>query len=989
MTRTPVAIIVAAAISAGLFSAAATPPLRAADLTNILTGYTISSWSEKDGLPSSVTWAVAQDLDGYLWVATGAGLVRFDGVRFTAADLITTTSMRPGPVRAAVVSRDGSLWAGHGDEGGITRIRDGHVRYYGAGSGLPKGTITILYEDPAGTIWAGSNYGLFRLSGEQWTKIDGLPAAPVFAVYVDRRADLCIGTAAGLFLRRDSEGPFERIEPAFGAVRGVAEDANGTLWASDPLGGFRRLHGPRETWRPIAEGRGSRMLHDTKGNLWVGTRGQGLWRLRVDAWDARQDIETSTARTGLSNDGIESLLEDREGNIWAATADGLNRLTPHKVAQVTDLGIVSAVDGAPDGSLWVGTADALIRFSDGRPDGRRELVELAGGPLAAMHVDRLGTVWAATSRELLRVERGQPSVVPVGRRHAPLQIAAIASDRRGAVWLYDLHQGLLRWRDGAADRMELPPEIRGARVNAMDEDAKGRMWLALDDGRVAIVDGPRSIHVYGAADGLRAGVYRAVHEGRDGVLWLGGTSGLSKVVDGRGTTLAQAGRLPAASITAIAEDEEGSLWLALESWGAARIARSELDKAFADPAYEFRYTRYDRSDGFAGTPHFTGSRTAARAADGRLWFVSGRGLTVVDPLTLRQNAIEPAAVRIERVTADGVRVDASAAGALPSAAARVDIEYTVLNLTSPLRTRFRYRLEGFDAGWIDAGTRRQAFYTNLPPRAYEFHVMATTDDGAWHERAAAWSFAIRPAFYQTVWFAAACVAVLVAAVGGAWRLHLRRVRRRFALLLGERARVSREIHDTLLQSMVGVALQFDVISNDPGVSSPRMKAQLVRMRKDIEEYIREARQSIWDLRSPKLQKSGLVEALREAGAHAASESNVRFALSVIGSPRPCPARVEEHLLRIGREAVTNAVRHSRAGHVRMDLEYGASLLRLRVTDDGCGFDPSRAFVERGGHYGLLSMKERAEDVGGSLKVERAAGRGTSVEAIVPAPAVPL
>jgi signal transduction histidine kinase len=248
---------------------------------------------------------------------------------------------------------------------------------------------------------------------------------------------------------------------------------------------------------------------------------------------------------------------------------------------------------------------------------------------------------------------------------------------------------------------------------------------------------------------------------------------------------------------------------------------------------------------------------------------------------------------------------------LPPRTARLEIDYTVLNLTSPLKTRFRYRLEGFDADWIDADTRRQAFYTNLSPGQYRFRVVANNDEGTWAEPGAVWAFTIRPMFYETSWFVGASLASIVLAVLAAWRIRTRQLRKQFSLLLGERARLSREIHDTLLQSLVGVALQFDVIANDPHATPASTKARLVRMRKEVEEYIREARQSIWDLRSPKLQRLDLPAALREAGERAAGDV-LGFTFTVRGTPHRCAANIEEQLLRIGQEAVMNASRHAHA-----------------------------------------------------------------------------
>jgi signal transduction histidine kinase len=315
----------------------------------------------------------------------------------------------------------------------------------------------------------------------------------------------------------------------------------------------------------------------------------------------------------------------------------------------------------------------------------------------------------------------------------------------------------------------------------------------------------------------------------------------------------------------------------------------------------------------------------------------------------------------------------------------LQIDYTVPELTAPRRTRFRYRLEGFDIDWIAAGRQRQAIYTNLPPGRYRFVVEARTDDDPWQQPAAFWEFSVQPAFYQSGWFLALCAGTVIAAGWMAWRIRVRQVRKQFAMLLGERVRLSREIHDTLLQSLVGVALQCDALANDPEPTPLSSHAGLVRLRRQVEEYIRECRQSLWDLRSPTLAKHDLVTALRTAGERATLAAGITLDVSVDGTPRRCSPRVEEQLLRIGQEAVTNAARHARATRVGLQLTYESDAITLHVLDNGCGFDPADPLHQLQGHCGLISMRERAETVGGTCRITSQAGAGTSISILIPLP----
>lgn len=964
---------------------------RATDLRNVLTGYTVTSWSQKDGLPAGIVYALAQDNDGYLWVATDDGPYRFDGARFSPWLQLSDEALPSKAARALRVDKDGALWVGYGGSGGVSRLRDGRAHNFGEREGLPQSAVSSLVEDADGLLWAGTGVGLFYFRDGRWQKFPsdrGLPDQSVFtATFLDRRNQMYVGNAIGFYRYRDIDQRFERVEATTDITRAIAEDALGNLLVTDEVAGFRRVGARPAPTDQTERGRGRQLLRDRRGNLWVGTSGQGLWRVRFDAEGGVSFTERATALSGLLADGIVALLEDREGNIWSGTIEGLNRLTPHKVAQVTEIGLVAGVEAGPDGAILVGTVDELLHFGNSSTRRSEQRVAMHRARLRSLHTDEKGTTWVGTTQGLSRLVRGQLVPVPVGNaEEMPRQVDTITSDGNGGVWLFDIARGLLRYTGGGFRAVSLPASSARARVVATYTDTTGRAWFAFSDGQVAMSDGDE-IRVLGPADGVDGGVYQAIYEDSQHAIWLGGTAGLTRYADQRFVTIRQGNGFPVNNLTAIVEDDASYLWMG-SGVGILRIHRDECNRAAADPTYQVQYRLYDRSDGLAGLPFvYSTNRRAIRARDGGLWFVTARGLTVIDPRELRtDDAAQP--VRIEGIFADGVRVPtlASMAGAarLPAGTSRVEIEFTALNLTSPLKQQFRYRLEGFDPDWISAGTRRQAFYTNLPPRDYRFRVMSGGVDGSWRGAGESWAFAIEPMFYQTRWFMVLSIGLLVAAVGGAWRLHVGQVRKQFALLIGERVRLSREIHDTLLQSLVGIALQFDALANEPDATTDGHKDRFVRMRKQVEEYIREARQSIWDLRSPKLQTRDLATALRESGERAAAQAGVAFSLNVSGAPRRLPAKIEEQLLRIGQEAVVNAVRHARAEQVSVELAYDPSRLVLRVDDDGRGFEPTHTLPQNGnGHYGLTSMRERAEQVGGRLRVTSAPGRGTHIEATVP------
>ena len=432
-------------------------------------------------------------------------------------------------------------------------------------------------------------------------------------------------------------------------------------------------------------------------------------------------------------------------------------------------------------------------------------------------------------------------------------------------------------------------------------------------------------------------------------------------------------------VGAIVDDDEGNLWLNIDT-GLLRLSRVEFSKVLADPGHRPEYRIYDASEGLGGAAIV--NVRAARASNGTLWFVRGGGLTVVDPRTLDTSMpSRKRSIRIDGALADDLELPGTGDVSVPAGTRALQIAYSALELTSPQRLRFRYHLDGFDVGWTEAGTRRQAFYTNLPPREYTFRVEAQIDGEASVD-SATWRFTLRPMFYQTAWFYGASAGVLLIALWAAWRVRLRVVQHEFAMVLGERTRLSREIHDTLLQSLVGLTLQINKVARNVVASPTEAAQQLVRMRKQVEAYIRDARTSIWDLRSPTLETRDLSTALRELGERVASENAISFSSVVVGQQRRVSPKVENHLLRIGQEAITNAVRHGSPGRIELELRFDDRLLSLRVKDDGCGFVVEQ--IDRhNGHYGLTSMRERALEIGGEFKVSSGSGAGTEVLALVP------
>lgn len=935
------------------------------------------SWTSEHGLRGNQVWAILQDPAGYLWLGTNEGLVRFDGGGFQVWRDVGGVPLPGGSVRALSLAADGSMWMGFGGTGSVSRVFKGRLTNYSNDDGLPGSNVLAVLADRSGLAWAGSLVGLFRLSAGAWTLVpasEGLPAARVSALFEDRLGRFWVASESGVYRRAAGAARFERLADV--SVADFCEDETGRVWAVGE-GGLVDLDHPAAPRQP--ELAGTRLLHGRDGALWVGTLGGGL--LQVEASSAPRILRRYQGESVLTSDLVRAILEDREGNLWVGTQSGLNRLSEGVVTMLTAPlreRLVRAVTIADDGALWIGTSNGLDRVSStgtrtyGVGDG------LPSASIRALYNDSRGGLWVATSSGVVRVARD--GFVPVaGSDRAVSQTLAMSADRQGDIWVGDLSAGLVRFRDGAATVM-MDANLGRKPPFTVYSDTRGRIWAGFFDGTIVRYEGDRA-QVFGAGEGFVGGMVTSLHEEPPGTLWVGSSKGLSRYRDGTFDRATWANGLPGNVIGAIVPDGLGHLWLG-SSAGIVRVAIADVERAFADPAFRIPHVLYDASDGLRGDPISFGAPTAAHAKDGTVWFVTSDGLAMLDVRRAAKGRMPPP-VLIEEVLADNRAIDVAGADALPPGTGHLQINYAGLSLRAPEKVRFHYLMEGFDDRWVEAGTRRQAFYTNLPPGRYRFRVKAE-NDGVASESEAVWAFAIAPAFYQTRWFPLLLVVAGATAATMVWRLRVRQVRSQYSLILVERSRMAREIHDTLLQSLLGVMLRLGELEQTIEGSTELARQQLGRLRQQLEFYIREARQSIRDLRSPILQSRDLVTALRETGERLTA-GRVAFACDASGPARRAPARVEEHVLRIAQEAVSNALRHAAPSTIAVHLTYTADSLALRVADDGSGFDPEALLAESDAHWGITSMQERAAQIEGRFRLLSQPGQGTAVELLVPLP----
>ena len=947
----------------------------AADLGSATVDYSLESWDERQGLPSGRIWAITQDSSGYLWLGTENGLVRFDGVRFTRWTDIGEEAV----VFALASTRDGSLWIGLA-ESGVVRIVDGRIERYGRSSGIGDGPVQFLFEDRQGVLWAGDRAGVHRFARAGWERLNiesGLIGGAALDAHEDRAGSLWISTASGIYRKDPGASRFRHIR----AERPLdfSEDPSGILWITDPRRGFSIIdsQGPTD---PVPAGSGAAIVHDRHGTMWVGTQGQGLWRIHQSASTGTTALQIAVAE-GLSSNVVRSVFEDRDGNVWVGTESALHRFTRRKANSLTDIGFTWAAQSAGGKQLWIATGDGLVEVSGSR---RRRYGVQDGLPsdfVRALTTDVNGRLWVATDRGVAsRLDDGRFEALPIAERLP--SVISIAADSRGRLWICDRQRGAFLWADGQLTPIIRPTGVAGvAQFVLIDRD--DQVWIGYPGVVVSVQapDGSLQLHNLGAAIGS---IVTAAYQSTDGAIWLGGIRGLGRIRGNTVEAISQPDVLPGFGVFSITQDLEGSLWLGISS-GVLNLRVSDFERAARDPQSGLRYRFFDASDGIVGVPVRVAFPGAARLDDDTLWFTTSRGITVLSPREMDDNQSSPV-VRIETAQANDRAVSVETGSALRPGTSTLRIGFTAPNLTSPFKERFRYRLVGVDNQWIDAGTRREAFYANLRSGSYRFEVGRLTSEPAPDTSFAVWTFSIQPQFYETWWFLSICLVLLTMLGWGAWQVRVRQLRRQFALVLAERARMSREIHDTVVQELLGISFHFEELAASLGVASKPVEGQIARLKRYLEAAVVEAREVVWELRSPSGEESTLPRRIREASHRAFTRRAASVEFALLGTPRPADAATERHLFRIAQEALGNAARYAEATEVIVTLEYLNDSIHLEVRDNGRGLPFDENGPEPVGHYGFTIMRERSEQIGAQFRVESAPHQGTRIEVNVPVPA---
>ncbi len=738
--------------------------------------YRLDAWQPEQGLPWGSVGPILQTSDGYLWIGGYEGLARFDGVRFEVFDKTTTPALGDNNVFALAEADDGSLWIGT-DGAGVVRRSGGDFTGYSTGDGLAQDRVTDLLAARDGGVWVATRGGLSRIRDdgvEAWLAGEELPDQRLWVLEEDAGGSLWIGTDEALLEMRDGNFVHQPLEGCADCGASALHRArDGGLWVGTYGGHLARYEAGGEVahWR-LPEADVMALREDAGGNLWIATYGSGLFRLQAG------ELTPLTEAEGLTSDTIWSLEEDAEGSLWMGTeGGGLLRLRDTAVTPVTTR------DGLPHervwvvhadraGRLWAGTDSGLAMWQNGELKTFGAGDGLAGDGVSAFYDRPDGSLWIGTYRGLNLWRDGRIHAAPP---HEEIPIAAIHEDARGDLWLGTDGQGLLRVRDGEVDALTAADGLPADTVKALAAGPDGSLWIGADGGLARLRDGdPTSLT---RVEGLDGAFVRSLYVDPQGTLWIGTRgSGLFRWRTGELTAYATGDGLYSDVVYQILEDARSNLWMCSNK-GVFRVAKQQLDDVARGAADRLRSTVFATAAGMKSVEcQGEGQPAGTRTGDGRLWFPTARGLAVIDPENLNRNLVPPPVV-VERILYDGAVVDPPADGRadLPPGRRALTLDYTALSLVDPERVRFRYQLAGYDDDWVDAGTRRSAFYTNLAPGDYTFRVIASNNDGIWNRTGASVELYLRPAFYETWPFYVGCVLALGLLVRALLRWRVRRL----------------------------------------------------------------------------------------------------------------------------------------------------------------------------------------------------------------------
>ncbi|MEK7456326.1 MAG: histidine kinase [Pseudomonadota bacterium] len=950
-----------------------------------------AAWRAEDGAPANVQ-GVVQSADGFLWIASATGLYRFDGLTFERIPLEGGNGKQSLQVASVAAAPNGDVWVGY-DWGGMAVYHAGHLRP--SNPGEPSKASVYLAVTRDGAVWARApgrrGNRIVRFKGGVWEDIDERWNLPIgtgsIAMLVARDGSLYLLCPDGLRRLRQGARRFDFQPLSLGDGPTLAQDPAGRIWIAD-ADRLARVEMGKGQVGPVTALPHSemyrRLAFASDGAAWLAGAEDGVRRLSPDASGERftggQNLFGGSL--GLSSGVTLSIAGDNEDNIWIGTLLGIDRFSMRRFARSVELPLSYAFDAysAPNGETYLISNHALFRIG---PRGPERLAHIRSAETLCGNKRH---IIVATPYDLYSYKAGKVQKMPLpgpASGGAEGIIRACAFDEAGRLYLSIAHRPLYRLeKAGWRTIVPVTPATREGAYGLVPQ-ADGAMLAIFPQDQILRIEEARHAQLWSARDGGAIGFIKTATKGRYCLL-LGAQDGMGCLAGRTMRTLGAQAYPQLSNVTGIVETPQGWTWM-IALQGIIRVRTEDLAAAFERPGRPLHFQRFGAEDALRGETMMMYPRDAVADRFGKIWFFTSKGLIKIDLSSVEARRPAPGVV-IRSITANGRSYDASGPLVLPVGTRSIEIDYTATTLTDPKGTSFRYRLEGVDADWVEAGDRRQAFYTMLSPRQYRFHVVAVSSAGMPSKTMSTMDISIRPGFLQTRSFAIICVVmvILIGTVGYQWRLRsmARRLGERMQERLDERERIARELHDTLLQGVSGLLLQFQILAS----RVPRSEALRTDMEDALdraEDLVVEGRNRVRSLRSNDAPRD-----LEEVIALALMQPGLSKALDVrmtrTGPVRPITGQAADELAAIVIEASGNALRHGHATTFVVRMAHDDRELHIVLEDDGCGIAQEvLAAGGRPGHFGLTGMRERAGRLGGTLLIGKGADRGTRIDIRIP------
>jgi signal transduction histidine kinase/ligand-binding sensor domain-containing protein len=955
--------------------------------------FRFDSWTTDNGLPQASVNSIVQTRDGFLWLTTYGGLVRYDGLRFQVFNTGNTKGLRTSRFVWALEDNDGSLWITTEGQG-ITRYKDGRFTTYTTENGLPDNQIQNGEKRSDGSLVFHVGGKPYRWNGEAFVPLPRQADEPDRVFFRTQ--------SGGLWYFNDSR--LRKVEndrlvvdyPFAFQVKRLFEDSQGRAWIAADSDFLFMLKDGRFTVYTEKEGyvkhRFGLVFEDRQKRVWFGTP-DGLVLFKDNKFTQ------FTAADGLTRGGVNAMFQDHEGTLWVSTAGGLNRLTERVINTYSVPEGLAAENVYPIyqdrlGKIWIGSWRGLTVYADGKFQNVTERYLLADEPISALSEDREGNIWIGTwSGHIARVSNGQASLftqIPM----LGLRVRVIHQDRSGSFWL-GTGNGLIKAELSHVGglqpitRYATENGLSGTEVFAIHEDRSGQLWIGTVAGLTKYRDG--AFQAFTEKDGIDANIVRTIYEDKDGTLWIGMyDSGLYRFKEGRFTHYTTNEGLFDNGVFQILEDDRGNFWISC-NLGIYRVKKSELNDLAEGRIQKTTSILYNKHDGMLNSECNGGVQPAGiKASDGKLWFPTQQGVAVINPETVPSNPRPPPVV-IESLVVDTVVVEALSPMKIRPGQVYFEIHYSGLSFINPELVKFKYRLEGLDAEWIDAGTRRTAYYSHLPPGNYRFTVLAANRDAVWNNHGASIEIIVLPPFWRTWWFVTFAFLALGGFALAVYRHRVGILKRAHATQEAfsrqliesqeeERRRIAIELHDSLGQSLVLIR-NWALLGLKASDEQAPARGNLNEISTTASEAISEVREIAYNLGPYQLDRLGLSKTIEEMVQKVSNSSPVMFNVEIDELDGVFSRQAEISIFRIVQEAINNVVKHSRATEARISVKRDSAYLALTIQDDGRGF-PTEEYSTNGADrrrgLGLMGMFERVRILSGDWAIDSAPGLGTTI-----------